>query len=254
MSYQQGGSYRSSNIHEGIRHRSKEVMSILFTPGNIGTLTLPNRLIRSATAERMADNDGCPQPQLKRFYQELVRGDVGLIITGHMYVHPSGKAHPEMTGIYADELIPSLAELADTVHREGGRIAVQINHGGMQCGVDAVAETIAPSAINAPFLEQPAREMTPDEIMRMVDAYGQAARRAKEAGFDAIQLHAAHDGYLISQFLSPYVNKRTDEWGGNGSTDPAENLNRRMHFLRTVYRPCGRRLVLTTRCLPKWGW
>jgi 2,4-dienoyl-CoA reductase-like NADH-dependent reductase (Old Yellow Enzyme family) len=209
-------------------------MHMLFTPNNIGSLTLPNRLIRSATAERMSDDEGRPRPQFKEFYRELAQGGVGLIITGHMYVHPSGKAHPEMTGIYSDDLIPDLAELADVIHQEGGKVAVQINHGGMQCGAEAVTETMAPSAIDASFLEQPAREMMPDEIELMVDAYGQAARRAKEAGFDAVQLHAAH-GYLLSQFLSPFVNKRTDKWGNNGS-DATKNLQKRMNFLKAVYQ------------------
>jgi len=198
---------------------------MLFEPGNIGTLTLPNRLIRSATAERLADADGRPKPRLEALYQELARGGVGLIITGHMYVHPSGKAHPEMTGIHSDEMIPGLAELADAVHREGGRVAVQINHGGMQCSRETVSETIAPSAVNAPFLTMPAREMTTDEIALLIQAYGQAARRAREAGFDGVQIHGAH-GYLIGQFLSPFVNRRTDAWGGN--------LEGRMRFLRAV--------------------
>jgi len=198
---------------------------MLFTPGNIGTLTLPNRLIRSATAERLADVNGNPAPRLKALYRELARGGVGLIITGHMYVHPQGKAHPGMTGIFSDELIPGLAELTDAVHQEGGRIAVQINYGGMKCSRETVAEAIAPSAVEAPFLEQPAREMTPDEIALLIRAYAQAARRAYEAGFDGIQLHGAH-GYLISEFLSPFVNRRTDEWGGS--------LEGRMRFLRAV--------------------
>jgi 2,4-dienoyl-CoA reductase-like NADH-dependent reductase (Old Yellow Enzyme family) len=200
-------------------------MDILFTPADIGTLTLPNRFVRSATAERMADGDGRPLPQLKQLYRELVRGGVGLIITGHMYLHPSGKAHPEMTGIYSDALIPSLAELADAVHEEGGKIVVQINHGGMQCSAETVSETIAPSAVDDPHLEQPAREMTTDEIDFLIQAYGQAARRVKEAGFDGVQLHGAH-GYLIHQFLTPFVNRRADEWGGD--------LEGRMRFLQEV--------------------
>ena len=198
---------------------------MLFTPGHIGTLALPNRLVRSATAERMADADGRPRPRLKALYQELAGGGVGLIITGHMYVHPSGKAHPEMTGIHSDELIPSLAELADAVHREGSRVVVQINHGGMQCSRETVPETIAPSAVDAPFLTGPAREMTADEITLLIQAYGQAARRTREAGFDGVQIHGAH-GYLVSQFLSPFANRRTDEWGGD--------LEGRMRFLRAV--------------------
>lgn len=202
-------------------------MDTLFSPTNIGSLALPNRLVRSATAERMADASGRPRPQLKQLYQELARGGVGLIITGHMYVHPSGRAHPEMTGIYSDELIPSLAELANAVHQEGGRVAVQINHGGMQCSPEAVPETMAPSTIDASFLQRPAREMTPDEIALLIQAYAQAACRAQEAGFDGVQIHGAH-GYLISQFLSPLVNRRTDEWGG------PESVKGRMNFLRAV--------------------
>ena len=200
-------------------------MSKLFTPENIGTLALPNRLVRSATAERLADADGRPRPRLKLLYQELVRGGVGLVITGHMYVHASGKAHLEMTGIYSDELIPGLAELADVVHREGGRVVVQINHGGMQCSRETVPQTIAPSAVDASFLQRPAREMTPDEITLLIQAYARAARRAQESGFDGVQIHGAH-GYLIGQFLSPFVNRRTDEWGGD--------LEGRMCFLRAV--------------------
>lgn len=201
--------------------------SRLFTSEDIGTLALPNRLVRSATAERMADADGVPKPGLKELYRELAWGGVGLIITGHMYVHPSGKAHPEMTGIYADEMVPDLADLADAVHQEGGRAVVQINHGGMQCSRETVPETIAPSAVAASFLKQSPREMTPDEIALLIEAYGQAARRAKEAGFDGVQIHGAH-GYLIGQFLSPFVNRRTDEWGGD--------LEGRMRFLRAVCR------------------
>ncbi len=187
---------------------------MLESPGTIGALNLPNRLIRSATAERLAEESGEARPELAEMYRELVRGGVGLIVTGHMFVHASGKAHPEMTGIHSDAMIPSLAMLADAVHEEGGRVAVQINHGGMQCAPESVAKTMAPSAIEAPFLQQPAREMSAGEIERLVEAYSAAARRAKEAGFDAVQIHAAH-GYLVSQFLSPFVNRRTDEWGGS---------------------------------------
>lgn len=200
-------------------------MSSLFEPGKIGTLTLSNRLVRSATAECMADEGGRPRPELAHLYRQLVRGGVGLIITGHMYVHPSGKAHPEMIGIYSDELIPDLAELADAIHQEGGRVVVQINHGGMQCGSAVASGNLAPSDVDTPFLDGPARAMTRDEIELVIDAYAQAARRSQEAGFDGVQLHGAH-GYLVSQFLSPFVNQRTDEWGGE--------LDGRMSFLRAI--------------------
>ena len=201
-------------------------MSLLFTPAKIGSLEVPNRIIRSATAECMAsDLDSSPREQLNSLWVELAKGGTGLIISGHMYVHPSGKCHPEMTGIYSDELIPALKECVDVVHDAGGKIAVQINHGGMQCHKDSVDETIAPSALVEDFLEQPAREMSTDEIEMLIDAYGQAARRAKEAGFDAVQIHSAH-GYLINQFISPYTNRRSDKWGGD--------LQGRTRFLREV--------------------
>jgi 2,4-dienoyl-CoA reductase-like NADH-dependent reductase (Old Yellow Enzyme family) len=203
------------------------MVTTLFTPGKIGKMRLPNRLVRSATAEFMADADGRPKPELKELYRELVRGGVGLIITGHMYIDPGGKANPEMTGIYSDELLPGLTELVQTVHDEGGHVVVQINHGGMQCSRQTVQGTIAPSAIEVDFLKQPAREMTVAEIELVIDTFAQAARRAKAAGFDGVQIHAAH-GYLVSQFLSSFVNKRTDEWGGG--------LQGRMRFLREVCR------------------
>ena len=202
---------------------------MLFTPGKIGTLELPNRLIRSATAERMADDDGRPTPKMHTMYEVLSRGGVGLIITGHMYVHPSGKAHQEMTGVYSDDLIPDLAGLADIVHQNGGVVAAQINHGGRQCYSGVVSEPIAPSAVaeSQPDDTNPAREMTADEIAMVIDAFAQAARRAKLAGFEGVQIHSAH-GYLISQFNSPYLNRRADDWGGS--------LENRTRFLREVIR------------------
>ncbi|MFC1659907.1 NADH:flavin oxidoreductase [Gemmatimonadota bacterium] len=200
-------------------------MTLLFSPHSIGSLETPNRLVRSATAERMADADGRPLPPLTKLYEDLVRGGVGLIITGHMYVHPSGKAHDEMTGVHTDDLIPDLAKLAQAVHALDGLIVPQINHGGMNSQAETVAEPMAPSAIDEPFLTRPAREMTALEVDTAIQAFADAARRCQEAGFDGVQIHAAH-GYLISQFLSPFVNKRTDRWGGKAE--------KRMQFLRDV--------------------
>ncbi len=141
-------------------------MSILFQPGMIGNLRLKNRIVRSATAENLADDyTGIPKPSLKEFWVNLARGGVGLIISGHMYIHPSGKCHNEMTGIDDDVLIPLFKDFVDAVHNEGAKIAVQINHGGMQCSVESVRETLAPSGINQSFLKQPARELKNEEIL-----------------------------------------------------------------------------------------
>lgn len=206
---------------------------LLFTPAHIGKLTLPNRLIRSATAEHMADRNGFPLPALTDCYRTLTEGGVGLIITGHMFVHPSGRSQPQMTGIHTDEIVPLLSKAVEAVHETGGRIAAQINHSGFQTRPDAVAEPIAPSAVSAPFIPRTPRAMTGEEIEMLIDAYGQAARRAKEAGFDAVQVHAAH-GYLISEFLSPFANRRTDEWGGSPE--------KRMNFLRAVCKAVRRQV------------
>lgn len=198
-------------------------MSLLFTPHKIGSLSIPNRLIRSATAERMSDDDGTPLAALTDCYRKLAAGGVGLIISGHLFVHPTGKAHPEMTGAHTDAMIPGLKALADAVHKEGGLLAAQINHGGMNAS--AWHDTIAPSSIQLELMASPAREMSSAEIEELIRAFGLAANRVKQAGFDAVQIHAAH-GYLISQFLSPVTNLRKDHWGGD--------FDRRMNFLREV--------------------
>ncbi len=185
----------------------------LFSPVRIGNLELKNRLVRSATAERLATEPmGRATPALAGLYGELARGGVGLIVTGHAYVAPEGRAHPEMLSAHCDQMIPGLQSLADAVHAESGRVALQINHGGRQCDEASDSRTIAPSAVPTPGGRTP-REMTPAEIVATVDAFGAAARRAQLAGMDAVQIHAAH-GYLIGQFLSPHTNLRTDAWGG----------------------------------------
>jgi 2,4-dienoyl-CoA reductase-like NADH-dependent reductase (Old Yellow Enzyme family) len=197
----------------------------LFSQIKIGTLELKNRLVRSATAERLASEPvGRATPALAGLYRQLARGGVGLIITGHAYVTPEGKSHPEMLSAHCDQMIPGLKMLADAVHAEGGRIAVQINHGGRLCDPACTPQMVAPSAVPTPS-GNPPREMTPAEIVAAVDAFGHAARRAQLAGMDAVQLHGAH-GYLIGQFLSPHTNRRSDRWGGD--------FERRLRFLAAV--------------------
>ena len=219
-------------------------MNILFKPGRIGTLELPNRLVRSATAEAMADDGGRPRPALLQLYRELARGGVGLIISGHFFVHPSGKAHAEMTGAHDDRLVPALAELADAVHQEGGRLVAQINHGGVQCHRDVTDSVMGPSPFDPPWQEVPVRPMTEGQIETIIDAYGQAARRVQEASFDGVQIHAAH-GYLIGQFLSPFVNRRGDRWGGD--------LSGRTRFLTEVSRAIRDQVGLDYPVLIKLG-
>ena len=123
-------------------------MSKLYEPASIGTLELPNRFVRSATAEYLADEKGKPLPELSAMYRALAEGGVGLIITGHAYVHPSGRCRVQMSGIYDDALIPDWGAVTAAVHEAGSKIAMQINHGGRQCDPAAVdGQMVAPSPI-----------------------------------------------------------------------------------------------------------
>ena len=187
---------------------------LAFETREIGGMIVKNRLVRSATYERMASESGRVTDGLVRLYRTLAEGGVGLIITGHAYVQSSGKAVPQQMGIDKDNLIPGLRKIAEAVHEHGDgcKVAIQLTHCGRQSFV--LKTTVAPSAVFEPVVKKMPREMTIEEIEETIEAFAQAARRAKEAGFDALQLHAAH-GWLLSEFLSPYTNRRTDEYGGS---------------------------------------
>jgi 2,4-dienoyl-CoA reductase-like NADH-dependent reductase (Old Yellow Enzyme family) len=201
-------------------------MAELFEPTVLNNMRLANRFVRSATWEGLATPEGYATEGLTKLLTDLVRGKVGLIITSHAYVSPEGQAAPAQLGIYTDGHVPSLKEMVDKVHDAGGKIALQVSHGGRYALKFPDAVRIGPSTIESKG-EIQCKEMTGGEILGMVTHFADAARRAKAAGFDAIQIHAAH-GYLVSQFLSPYSNKRADSYGG-----PAGN---RASFLLEVVR------------------
>ncbi len=189
-------------------------MSKLFETTEIAGMKMANRFVRSATWEGMAAEDGSCTPKLRELMAKLAEGGVGLIITSHAYVRPDGQAGPWQLGIYKDELIDGLREMTSAVHDHGGRIALQISHSGIMANAKLTGQSpLAPSNVEG-FGKAPAREMTVDDIRDIVEAFTQAARRAKEAGFDGIQLHGAH-GYCLCQFLSPAFNKRKDGYGGS---------------------------------------
>jgi 2,4-dienoyl-CoA reductase-like NADH-dependent reductase (Old Yellow Enzyme family) len=183
-------------------------------PKKIGNLMIKNRFVRAATGERLANDDGSVTNEFLQFYKILAEGGVGLIITGITYVHPSGQALLNQMAIDRDALIPGLKKLIKTVHDHGDgcKIVVQLAQSGRQSLV--VDSPLAPSALYEPMFGKMPREMTIEDIEETIKYFAEAARRAKEAGFDAVQIHAAH-GYLLSEFLSPYTNKRIDEYGGN---------------------------------------
>ena len=178
-----------------------------------------NRFVRSATGTRMAQSNGGMTSKLTKHIMDLVEGGVGLVISGHAYVHPDGQASPRQLGIYSDTLIPGLTALVKTVHEHHGTIVAQLTHGGAHSnpeltGVDAMAPSALPAQDGKRVHFPGCRAMTHEDITRVVDAFHAAARRAYDAGFDGIQLHGAH-GYLLSEFLSPFYNQRSDNYGGS---------------------------------------
>ena len=210
-------------------------MPKIFEHTQLKDLEITNRFIRSATWEGLADeNGGCTFELVDRMV-ELARGRVGLIITGHTYVEPVGQATPYQLGVDKDERIDGLSEMTEAVHREGGRIMMQLAHAGLRAEPQLTNATPVGPSPGKGLLESPGKEMTTDDIHQLLTAFGQAARRAKKAGFDGVQIHAAH-GYLLSQFLSPAINQRTDEYGGS-----LENRVRIvLEVLRTIRQVVGR--------------
>lgn len=203
-------------------------MGNLFDETAINGMTLKNRIVRSATWEGMCEQDGRPTEKLINWYRDLARGGTGLIISGYTFVRPEGKQMPGKMGIHTDDFATDMKALTKAVHDEGGKICIQLVHAGGQTDMlNAGRQPLAPSAVQVEqFPEMPA-ELTKDEIDEIIAAFGEAARRAKEWGFDAVQLHGAH-GYLINQFLSPLTNRRNDEYGGN--------IENRCRFLFQVYQ------------------
>ncbi len=175
---------------------------MLFSETKIGNLKLKNRFVRSATWEGRADEDGSVTEELVSFYEELSKNEIGLIITGHMYVREDGKATPRQIGIYSDGFIDGLKKLTESVHKNGGKILAQLSH----AGIFAPRKLIKGEPVDVSRIDE-------KEVEKLIDSFVIAALRAKEAGFDGIQLHCAH-GYLISQFFSPLFNRRDDRYGG----------------------------------------
>ncbi len=188
---------------------------VLFQPFRIKGMEIPNRFVRSATYDGSADKDGRVSERQLTLYDGLAQGKVGLIITGIAHVHATGKISPTQNSIAQDDDIEGLSKLTGIVHRSGAKIAVQLFHAGREKGkIYKKQPAFAPSLVqNDPFFDAPHRSMTEEEIHQVIKAFGDGAERAQAAGFDAVQIHGAH-AYLLSQFLSPFTNRRKDKWGG----------------------------------------
>jgi 2,4-dienoyl-CoA reductase-like NADH-dependent reductase (Old Yellow Enzyme family) len=190
----------------------------LFEKTWIRSLELSNRAIRSSTWSGLGDPNGYVTDRALEFYGELARGDIGLILTGYQYVMTNGQGLPYMLGNYDDTQVEGLKKLVDTVHREGGKIAVQLVHclarANPKLFFKEGDELWGASAIAYSAEDKVPREMTREDIARLVEAHAAAAFRSLRAGFDGIQIHGAH-GFGVNQFLSPAWNRRGDMYGGS---------------------------------------
>jgi len=184
-------------------------MSTLFSPFNLNGLQIKNRFVFSACEDNLATDQGFVTDEMINKNRQLAKGEVGLIISSHITVHPLGRSRKNELGIYSDDMILGLKKLVNSVHNEGGKIIFQLGHAGVQTTEDAIGQLpLGPSASSKNS------EMNEDQIKDVIFAFIRGAVRAMEAGADGIQLHAAH-GYLINEFLSPYFNRRSDFWGGS---------------------------------------
>jgi 2,4-dienoyl-CoA reductase-like NADH-dependent reductase (Old Yellow Enzyme family)/NADPH-dependent 2,4-dienoyl-CoA reductase/sulfur reductase-like enzyme len=226
---------------------------LLGSKASIGSLELKNRIIMAAMGSNFAGEDGHASKQLESYLEERAKGGVGLIVLETSAISwPAGASMPYMLGFSKDEFIPDLQSLTQSIHQHGAKVAAQLNHSGKI----AQEDTIAGRPIPVPSIpkSEPSdmfglltqdevmnfikaggpdgkgpryHELTIDEIKKEINNFAEAAKRAKKANFDAVEIHAGH-GYLISSFLSPAINKRTDEYGGS-----TENRSR---FLVEVIR------------------
>jgi len=191
-------------------------MSFLFSSGRIGRLELASRMIRTASHEGLADERGRPTEAQFQLYRRFVEGGSALVITGYAGIVQSGKSPLyRMTMIDSDDLTPAHAEMVSRIHEIGGKIVLQIAHCGRQTWSTETREPLeAPSAIACGFYGETPRAMSEADIREAVLSFARAAGRAVRAGYDGVQIHAAH-GYLLSSFLARRSNRRTDAWGGS---------------------------------------
>jgi 2,4-dienoyl-CoA reductase-like NADH-dependent reductase (Old Yellow Enzyme family)/thioredoxin reductase len=206
---------------------------ILFSPIKIKGVSLRNRIVLPAMNTNYAEPDGSVSERFKKFYVERGKGGAGLLIVSSAYIDSSAKKRRGALLLHEDRFIPKLKEFTDAVHSTGAKILQQLNHNGRLITSSKELKTaiaggvaVGPSAIPHLSTGEVPRVLTVEEIKDLIEKFGQAARRAKEAGFDGVELHGSH-GYLINQFFSIYSNRRTDDYGGS--------FEKRIRFPLEVY-------------------
>ncbi len=188
---------------------------MLFNPKKIGTMTIKNRLVVPSMVTNYCHHDGTVTDQFIAYHVKKALGGWGLIITEAFKVNPNCGGYENMGGLWEDKQIAGCQHLTDAVHKAGSKIIVQLIHGGRQVARSASGVIpVAPSAIKDPTVSDIPHELSIIEIEKIVANFVDAAVRAQKAGFDGVEIHGAH-GYLLNEFLSPFSNKRVDEYGGN---------------------------------------
>lgn len=186
----------------------------VFEPGKIGGLEIKNRLVVSAMSTHLGNADGTPTEAVTLYHEAKARGGWGLVFTEDLGVTEDAGCDPHVGSLWNDGQIAPWTEFVKRIHAAGGLMGAQIYHAGRQRTLKAYdTQPIAPSAVREPVMGYVPRAMSVEEIHNMVKAFGECARRAKECGFDCVEIHGAH-GYLINQFMSTFANKRNDEYGG----------------------------------------
>ncbi|MFX1337866.1 MAG: NADH:flavin oxidoreductase [Promethearchaeota archaeon] len=185
-------------------------LKTLFSPGKIGNIEIKNRIVRSATYTRSATDDGYVTDAMIKYYTDLAKGGTGLIITGIISIDLPGKAGRGQACMFDDSFISGQKNLVGAIHDYSDvKIAAQLSHAGRQTG-----NPVGPSAIMYKVSKKIPRELSNEEVKEVIKNFVNAARRAYESGYDMVQLNAGH-GWLLTNFLSPYTNNRTDEYGGD---------------------------------------
>lgn len=215
----------------------------LFSPLTINNVELKNRCVVPPMVMNLCNEDGTCTERFTAYHEAKAKGGFGMIITEDFAVTPRGKGFKYLPGLWNDGQIAGFSEFTRRIHAHNAVIIAQIYHAGRQTSKAVIGEAPeAPSAIPCPFSPDMPEELTTERIHEIVSCYGDCARRAKEAGFDGVEIHGAH-GYLIAQFMSPYSNKRTDEYGG-----PLQNRIRfALEIIRDIREKCGQDFIVGYR-------
>lgn len=202
------------NLSPWKRGRNVEKQNVLFSPIQVGSLRIPNRLEMTPMGTRYGSRGGYLTEKLRAYYEARARGGTGLITVEATFVKPEGRLGVTQLGAHEDGCIPGLTTLAESIKSHGTRASIELNHGGIQANPAAAPRIEGPAAIrrkNQQGKPLP-KKLTTEEVEEIVELFGDAAVRCQSAGFDMVQVHGTH-GYLVNEFLSPVTNRRSDKYG-----------------------------------------